>query len=395
FIPNFPYFVMPKPTITKKWQQKRAEVARSACASYSLVDLDSSEEYLDSSGNSDESSDDNFIKLNNLDNVNIIIEQLHAGNDELGDELDEELDQKKKKFRSVIEFVEEVLNDEVLSTTEKARYLAVLYFLHLCLQGQKKSKHQKQSQTLLMKGLYADGHERPDVIEYCQTFLLEEHIWVTHNKTTFYVYNRPHSVWGSEGEQPLRKKRLGAAMHISDFLTETIGSLKDDQEEARVMMNSEKLLEQVKWVVNIFEQTHLGCVGVFAFDNIISHKAFSENALVASKMNLGPGGLAPKMHETMWNSSRQSMIIENDHFIYDKKKKTYVNLHGQPKGIQWVLNERGLCQDGMMLECISCKKKEADSNIIDCCMHRLMANQPDFFEQCSQIQQEIESCGHK
>lgn len=66
----------------------------------------------------------------------------------------------------------------------------------------------------------------------------KEHVWVTHDETTFYVYDGPHSVWGPESEQPLRKKGLGSAMHISDFLTETIGPLKDDQEEARVMMIS-------------------------------------------------------------------------------------------------------------------------------------------------------------
>ncbi|CAG8799636.1 19386_t:CDS:2 [Cetraspora pellucida] len=471
---------MSKLTITKKWQQKRAKVACSAHASYSLVDLDSSEEYLDSSGNSDESLDDNFIELDNLDDANIIIEQLRAfllvGSKKKGALLSmlgilnvqdkEEIRPSEKHTQPPMvdndenyrdfqdqgdqgdDELEEVLDDEVLSTTEEAHYLAVLYFLHLCLQGQKKIEVSKTvadivndlrgrspSKSLLHDELVSlqvafylhskkfnvdpimvknyfkqeilsllniesvqgiSVRTRLDVIEYCQTFLLKvaqlerfmskwvdpeckmrtfpdlhcdekKHVWITHDETTFYVYDRLHSVWSPEGEQPLRKKGLGAAVHISDFLTETIGSLKDDQEEAHVMMvlganydgywDSEKLLKQVKRVVNIFERTHLGYVDV----------------LVASKMNLGLDGLAPKMCKTMWNGSRQSM----------------------PKGIQWVLNERGLWRDGMMLECISCKKKEADPNIIDCCVHRLMANQPDFLEQCGQIQQEIESRGHK
>ena len=29
--------------------------------------------------------------------------------------------------------------------------------------------------------------------------------------------------------------------------------------------------------------------------------AFAENALVASKINLGTGGLVPKMQDTTWN----------------------------------------------------------------------------------------------
>ncbi|CAG8855589.1 2244_t:CDS:2, partial [Gigaspora margarita] len=161
----------------------------------------------------------------------------------------------------------------------------------------------------------------------------------------------------------IAQERIRLRCTLSDFLTETIGPLKDDQEKARVMMvlganrdsywDSVKLLEQVRRAIRIFERTHPGCVGIFAFDNATSHKAFSEDALVASKMNLGPGGLAPKMRETVWSGGRQSMIIEEDYLIYDKKKKTYVNLCGQPKGIQQVLSERGLWRDDMLLECTS------------------------------------------
>ncbi|CAG8856041.1 17457_t:CDS:2, partial [Gigaspora margarita] len=112
---------------------------------------------------------------------------------------------------------------------------------------------------------------------------------------------------------------------------------------------------------------------IFAFDNATSHIAFAKDALVASKMNLGPGGSVPKMRDTVWNGKRQSMIIKEDYFV---------------------LTERGLWREGMVLECISCKEG-SDSDIIDCCACRLMANQPDFLSQCGQIQQEIESHGHK
>ncbi|CAG8854665.1 25396_t:CDS:2, partial [Gigaspora margarita] len=168
----------------------------------------------------------------------------------------------------------------------------------------------------------------------------KELVWVTHDETTFYVYDGPHSVWGPEGEQPLRKKGSGSAVHVSDFLTETIGPLKDDQEKARFGC-------QLRWLLGLCKA---------------SRTTFSEDTLVASKMNLSPGGLAPKMRETLWSGGRQSMIIEEDYLIYNKKKKTYVNLRGQPKGIQRVLSERGLWRDDMLLECTSCKKKEADPN---------------------------------
>ncbi|CAG8855410.1 29187_t:CDS:2, partial [Gigaspora margarita] len=116
----------------------------------------------------------------------------------------------------------------------------------------------------------------------------KELVWVTHDETTFYVYDGPHSVWGPEGEQPLRKKGLGSTVHV-------LGANRDGY------WDSVKLLEQVRRAIRIFERTHPECVGIFAFDNATSHKAFYEDALVASKMNLGPGSLAPKMREIVWS----------------------------------------------------------------------------------------------
>ncbi|CAG8853419.1 9075_t:CDS:1, partial [Gigaspora margarita] len=45
---------MPKETSIKALQKKKAQVARSARVSYSLIDLASSEEYFDSNDDSDE-----------------------------------------------------------------------------------------------------------------------------------------------------------------------------------------------------------------------------------------------------------------------------------------------------------------------------------------------------
>ncbi|CAG8464817.1 16305_t:CDS:2, partial [Cetraspora pellucida] len=223
------------------------------------------------------------------------------------------------------------------------------------------------------QGVYVDGHERPDVVAYCHIFLQKvaefdrfvskwhdkgcefrtflwlsngekEHVWVTHDETTFHAYDGPCAVWCPEEEQPLRKKRLGLGIHISDFMMEMIEPLKDKEEEACVTMvlgarhngfwDMEKLHQQVKRVIKIFERTHPGCVGIFAFDNATSHTSFAKDALLASRMNLGPGEAVPKMRDTVWNGCCQSMIIEEDHFVYDKKTKTFINLRGEPKGIK-------------------------------------------------------------
>ncbi|CAG8460955.1 13903_t:CDS:2, partial [Cetraspora pellucida] len=145
--------------------------------------------------------------------------------------------------------------------------------------------------------VYVDEHERPDVVAYHQTFL----------------------------EEIVQLDQL-----MSKWLDQDYG-----------FWDSAKLLEQVKKAILIFEQTHPGCVGLFAFDNATSHTAFAKDALVASKMNFSPGGSAPKMRDTIWN---------ND---------------------------------------------QADPDNINCCARRLMAHQPDFLAEHGQIQKEIESKGHK
>jgi hypothetical protein len=97
------------------------------------------------------------------------------------------------------------------------------------------------------------------------------HHVVTHDETTFQSNDGLKSGWMPEGEQPLRKKGQGRSIHVSEFITNTIGRLKLNQQqiyefgesvphEARVMMNPgknfdgrwnvEKLIDQVMFQFN-------------------------------------------------------------------------------------------------------------------------------------------------
>jgi len=42
-------------------------------------------------------------------------------------------------------------------------------------------------------------------------------------------------------------------------------------------------------MIPIFETLYPNCVAVFAFDNSNNYAAFSKDALIANRMNLGPG----------------------------------------------------------------------------------------------------------
>src|SRR5438128_4161038 len=139
------------------------------------------------------------------------------------------------------------------------------------------------------KGIYFDGHERSDVVEFCKKFLedmtelsiiillhrnicseinflyfsryqkmmpvftgnqleirtdpeLNEfehlHILVTHDESTFDSNDGRREGWHPRNEQPLRKKSRGRSIHVSEFLTETIGRLKLSNEQIEAFGNS-------------------------------------------------------------------------------------------------------------------------------------------------------------
>ena len=288
------------------------------------------------------------------------------------------------------------------------------------------------------KGIYFDGHEREDVLEYRKKFLkeMEEleclmptfvgddmiqinpeivdkplHILVTHDECLFYSNDDRPIVWAPIGEPPLRKKGQGKSIMVSEFLLETIGRLKLTPEqilanpnaptEARKYLKpgknedgwwtSDHLVDQViNYAIPIFEIVHPEAIAVMAFDNSTNHGAMPTDGLNAVTMNVNPGGKQPSMHSTYFgqNNTLQSMVFPSDHPVYPN----------QPKGMRQILIERGLWKDGLVGDCKLCKGKNTkviDPQRVDCCMRRILSLQPDFLAQKSKLQVEIEKCGHK
>ncbi len=326
------------------------------------------------------------------------------------------------------EFVEQILLPETGITKQKTisnstakRWLNVLGFFH-----------QQQRQ-----GVYFDGHERDDVVEYRKIFLEEiakyepymasydgetmekilpnlkdnekEHIFVTHDECIFYSNDGKRGVWAKTGELPLRKKGNGRSIMISEFLTEACGRLKLDTQtienyphipkEARVCLIPGKnqegywtmnhLLEQVKSkAIPIFEALFPNCIAIFAFDNSSNHAAFLPDALIASKMNLFPGGKQPAMRSTTWGeNNHQDMCFPNDYFNEKLREK--------PKGMKQVLLERGKWKDSLKADCQLCKAGDKDPNRIDCCARRIISLESDFIAQKGALHEIISTAGHK
>ena len=153
------------------------------------------------------------------------------------------------------------------------------------------------------KGVYFDGHDRNDVVIYRNNFLtklseldktsliydgttpqLDEGekalIRVVHDESTYYANSDQTFFWADDETNVLRKKSLGAAIMVSDFVDEVGGFICDGEESARLLLetnkdgyfNNEFLIKQVEKTIDIFERIHPGCRGIFLFDNAPSHR---------------------------------------------------------------------------------------------------------------------------
>jgi hypothetical protein len=63
------------------------------------------------------------------------------------------------------------------------------------------------------------------------------HILVTHDESLFHANDGRSSGWGPKQEQPILKKGQGRAIHVSEFLCETLGRLKLSDEQRAVVGN--------------------------------------------------------------------------------------------------------------------------------------------------------------
>jgi len=97
------------------------------------------------------------------------------------------------------------------------------------------------------------------------------------------------------------------------------------------------------------------------------HARKAKDALVANRMNLGPGGKQPTMRDTIWGGGcRQRMVYE----FGDREWEEYgatggfiaLGLVGKPKGIKRILQERGLWRNDLKKQCG--KKKKAGNLIV-------------------------------
>lgn len=187
--------------------------------------------------------------------------------------------------------------------------------------------------------------------------------------------------------------------------------------------------------IQIFERIYPNAVAEFVFDQSSAHGAFVKDALNAKDMNVQPGGKQRKMHDVLIPADNPNPSLCGIHqmmvFPHDlPPSHPYYKFCGQPKGMQRILEERGLlivleaANTGKVVgECATCKLshkaldqllreaqaaanepleesgntvlQEIDSNRTNCCMSKMIASHQDFRSEKPLIQLIIEKAGHK
>ncbi|KAF7343545.1 hypothetical protein MSAN_01975000 [Mycena sanguinolenta] len=273
--------------------------------------------------------------------------------------------------------------------------------------------------TEVKKGLFYDGHERPDNVDYRQNefipafdalrpYFLEYQVenlellvkkpplppgkfWLVltaHDEMTAQANDADKWVWIMKGEMPIRKKGVGRGIHRSDILCSTFGHVVDAGQGIEYGKNYDGYWDGAQFIKQLeeriipaFEQLHDRNIyrACFLIDNSQGHCAYAENALIVSRMNWRSGGKQAIMRDGWFWCNGQKVV------------QRMVLPDGQPKGMKLVLEERGLLRPSLKMKC--------DTGTCDgshlCCGRAILSHQPDFLEQKSLVQETIERLGHQ
>jgi len=230
-----------------------------------------------------------------------------------------------------------------------------------------------------------------------------EHVLVFQDESIFHTNEYRRRSWLAEDQQAIRKKGNGRVVHVSDFISETIGRIRlsEDQIAQQLALPAERrlptfearkitypgkgfdawwdlnqLINQLAHTIKVFDHTHPDRVAIFVFDRSSAHEGFAENALNVHNMNVNPGNKQRRLRDTVIPLSNpdpapgeedtrgqvQKMCFPDDHHKPE--------LRGKPKGMKIVLQERksvwdkytALCNErGMTVvrKCTSCIKSQS------------------------------------
>lgn len=196
------------------------------------------------------------------------------------------------------------------------------------------------------KGVYFDGHERPDVLEERKKYLatleayesrmLSSHCPAPDHSCFSRRFYLLHQCWSDGTSQALKQKSF---IMVSDFVEEVGGLLEFEGEKACLLLEhqsqgyftNDMLISQVHKTIDIFERKYPAARAMFIFDNAPSHTKKPDDALNPDRMNVKDGGKQPFMKDTVWDGAPQKMTQPD----------------GLQKGTRSILEERGVDTKGM------------------------------------------------
>ncbi|CAG8498285.1 817_t:CDS:2, partial [Scutellospora calospora] len=225
----------------------------------------------------------------------------------------------------------------------------------------------KKTVSLKTTGIYYDGHEREDILEYKKTFL--EKIFKHEKYMSKYedeFMERIHPILPQGEKERVLVVYDECIFYSNDGKQEIDGCLCLQQSDIERYSNISK--EAKCYLIPSANQE-----AVFTFDNSSNHDAFSEDTLIASRMNLGSDGKQLIMHDTYFgkNNQIQSIVFletDSDIKLYEEiYSELDKKLQGKPKGIKQVLTEREKWpSEGLVLDCKKCKEKIKDTSRVSC-----------------------------
>ena len=114
-----------------------------------------------------------------------------------------------------------------------------------------------------------------------------------HDKCTYYANSDQSYFWGNDHTNVLQQKSLGASIMVSDFIDEVRGYIRDDQDQAHLLLETHRegyftndhLLLQVARTINVFERVHPDAKALFLFDNTPSHRKVADERVTIKTFN--------------------------------------------------------------------------------------------------------------
>lgn len=351
----------------------------------------------------------------------------------------EEIRKTRPEERSLVvikKFIEEVVVPTVLGVPNRSvSDTTISKYLHEWGYMYRKNK----------KAIYFDGHEREDVVAYRDEWskrmmeymenmefytgeneenILEIEGWkegdkkfvfVTHDESTFYANDGKKDLWLLDGENYIRKKGPGSSIMVSEFQCPCHGTMKIQGWSSRTLFkagdsregwwNHKHMVEQLREnAIGLFDSLHPGCTAVFLFDNSSNHGAYSDDALVASRMTLNekpwPLTLQFQFRDTVAiktnkETMKQSFFYDKDVEWIDKKGYTKTKKVRYFKGIKKILEERGQWyhdSNGKPWK-LSCGSSQPSFPFM-CCARHFLESRSDFKEQKTALQETVENAGH-